>query len=206
MNSAKKLQPESGASKVEKHPVHEFVARLKKEFEREALIQRDFRNAVLAGSLEFIKQVSEKDDISTKEKIGILAEIYKAAANAFKTLTSEETPAPKMLWDDRPNWKYSPCQFVVENYATYKKGLSLNGVRQADRKLAKALENYKTKHGWPADFDLPTRLDALDQINDPVEPISLAGLEYLPPHERKELLRRWRAHDRLQKVAGLNKK
>ena len=77
----------------------------------------------------------------------------------------------------------------------YGKSLTTDDIK--DRKLLQALQNYKKRYGWPDEFDLPSKTEALDRIvEEQGSEINLRDLADAPPNVRRERARIWKAHTR----------
>jgi hypothetical protein len=199
MKSAKQLRANSDGGKVIQNYVHQLISNIESHFQKEGRIRRDFATAALAGALKFLEEISEAE-IPTHKKIELLSKIYEAAnKNIEKLATAPFENIPQ--WADRPKtqWRQSPCDFVKNNYPTYGKGLTSDQI--ADRKLLQALWNYKSKYGWPDDFDLPGKSVAVNRLLDEIGPnLNLKGLANLPPRIRRDRLRAWQARRQRSKI------
>lgn len=150
---------------------------------------------LLSAALQALDDI-ETSNVSNEVKTALLSRIYEAANKNIEKLADasvENVP----LWADRDRTKkISPCDFVKLHYSSYGKGLTTS--RIGDVTLRQALWTFKSKHGWPADFDLPGKSEAVDRLLSEVGPhLTLKGLTNLPPRVRRDRQRAWQArHDR----------
>jgi hypothetical protein len=203
MKSTKKVQADNRPASVIKNKVHQLIAEIEGQFQKEGRIKRDFATAALAGALRFLEEISETNEIPAPKKIELLAKVYEAANKQIGKIAKAQPNMPPNVpqWArrDRSQWRMSPCDFVRLNYPTYGKGLTSHQIE--DKKLLQALWNFKSRYGWPDDFDLPGRSAAVDREILKLSPdFDLKGLSDAPPHVRRERQRIWQSrHNRLKK-------
>ncbi|MGJ4998740.1 hypothetical protein ACQR0Z_30245 [Bradyrhizobium sp. HKCCYLS3077] len=200
MKSGKKLRADKQGGKVATNYVHELIEILESHFREEGHARQEFATAAFAGALRFLEEISEAKDIPTYKRIALLAKIYEAANKKIEKLAGE--PFENIpLWADRGRnlRKISPCDWVRRHYPTYGKGLTMDQIR--DAKLRQALWTYKSKYGWPDDFDLPGKSVTIKRLLEDVGPTdTLAGLDDLPPRSRRDRRRAWQIrYQRLKK-------
>jgi hypothetical protein len=98
----------------------------------------------------------------------------------------------RVAWRDRPSHlkNSSPIDYVRSTFSQYGKGLTTDDVRRVDEPLYRAVMQFKYRHGWPADFVLPTRKQANDEaIAAAGGKVSFAGSESLTAAQRRNLKR-----------------
>jgi hypothetical protein len=192
----KKLQDSGRSNSALQNKVHELIEYIESHYRTEDRIKRTFAAAALTGALGFLDEISEATGVPTEKKIEVLAQIYRAASNKIEELAGAQ-PDGIPLWEDRSkaDWRMSPCRFVKLHYPSYGKGLASSDIK--DKKLLRALWNYKTRYGWPENFDLPDKVTALDQLVDQQSSaLNLQGLSNEPPHLRRRRERIYRAKRR----------
>jgi len=84
-----------------------------------------------------------------------------------KTLSAADTEVPTIApvrWLDRANRQETPVEFVRREYKSWLGRLSRAHIRQLDRSLYTALNNWLAKHkSLPPDLDLPTKKELNDR-------------------------------------------
>jgi hypothetical protein len=172
--------PEPRYANITRRKVHQLL----KDIEEE--IRRDFATAALAGALDFLKEISEAQEVPVQKRIELLTKIYEAANKAIEKLADapfENIP----LWADRDrSKKILPTDFVKLHYPSYGTGLSIDQIK--DPKLRHALWNQKSKQGgWPENFVLASKSEAIDRLIAELGPENLTreGAANAPPHIRR---------------------
>jgi hypothetical protein len=164
--------------------VHELIEYIESNFRAGDRIKKSFAAAALTGALKFLDEISGAEGIPDAKKIELLTTVYQAAAKKVEAINTSSAHAPLARWADRKNRFMSPCEFVKTNFPTYGKGLTLADIKE--KRLYRALTNWKVRYGWPADFDLPSKSALLDKAVAKLgDTISLAGLDDMPPSVRK---------------------
>ncbi|QCI63948.1 hypothetical protein [Phreatobacter stygius] len=189
----KKLPERPDPATVEMNAVHKLRELVQRAFPQGGRIKPNFAKAALTGSLGIVQEIAQNASLPTKTKIELLSKIYAAANRAVEELAKVPTDIP--LWAERTEWRMSPCDFVKINFPTYGKGLSSGDIE--DKQLTQALLNYKKRYGWPEDFDLPTKAQAMNRVIAEQGPdINLRGLAAEPPAVQRERVRIWKAQTR----------
>jgi hypothetical protein len=185
---------------IVRNKVHDLIEYIEKNFREANHKKRNFATAALTGTLRFLDEISQADEIPQQKKIELFTKIYEVANRKIEELVDIRPEPP--LWANRAkaDWRMSPCTFVELYYPTYRKGLTTDDIK--DKKLLRALQNFKIRYGWPKDFDLPSKSSALDRVIETEgRNIHLRGLSDVPPRVRRERVRIWKAH-----IRRLNKK
>lgn len=185
VKKSKKLQKSDRDNGVLQNKVHELLEYIESQFATENRIKKNFAAAALTGALKLLDEISGAEGVSNKKKVELLTKIYASVSERIDGLTRPQTPTPLAHWDQRSDRSILPSAFIVANYPTYGRGLTQAAVRRADRALYQALHREKNRQGWPPDFHLPAIKEQNDLLaSDPS--INLAGLDELPPSERRE--------------------
>jgi hypothetical protein len=181
-----KLQQSLGDDGILQNKVHQLIEYIENKFSNEGRLKNSFAAAALTGVLKFLDEISEAEGITDAKKIELLTAVYQAANTRIEGLTASSTVSPLALWAEREKRFVSPCDFTIQNYASYGRGLNLAQVRKADPKLYQALMRLKSEHGWPSTFHIPSKSAQIDSLvqkaNDNMD---LAQRDDLPPSERK---------------------
>jgi hypothetical protein len=185
----KKL-PEMGRDySAQQNKVHELIDYIGTYFSKDAHTKRDFAKSALAGALEFLDDISGKGEVAREIRIGLLAQIARAATEKADKLSTEATHRPTAFWSERGSAKRyaSPCSWVMEHWPAYGQGLVLSDIRDTDRPLYRALIYYRREHGWPADFKLATKREHNDALLEQVGGrVDLRNIEDLPAEARRQ--------------------
>jgi hypothetical protein len=185
VKKSKKLQDNLGDDGILQNKVHQLIEYIENKFSDEGRLKRSFAAAALTGALKFLDEISEAEGITDAKKIELLTTAYQAANARIEGLTASSKVTPLALWAERKKRFVSPCDFTIQNYATYGRGLNLAQVRQADPKLYQALMRLKSEHGWPSTFDIPSKSAQMDSLMQKASDTDLAQRDDLPPAERK---------------------
>lgn len=126
-------------------------------------IEKEIRQRLIADfhdrMTEIITEISDSDKLSPKERIDCIKSFRKEARLVLEAITPPIPSEAPILWKNRgkENYHMSPCDFVVQHYPSLGLGLSQADLGRLDPQLISALRNWRDKHGWPANFDLPSQ-------------------------------------------------
>jgi hypothetical protein len=185
VRKSKKLQERLGDDGILQNKVHQLIEYIENKFSDEGRLKRNFAAAALTGVLKFLDEISEAEGITDANKIELLTAVYHAADARIEGLTASSKVMPLALWAERKERFVSPCDFTIQNYATYGRGLNLAQVRQADPKLYQALMRLKSEHGWPRTFAIPSKSAQMDSLVQEASDADLVQRDDLPPSVRK---------------------
>jgi hypothetical protein len=185
VRKSRKLQENLGDDGILQNKVHQLIEYIENKFSDKGRVKRSFATAALTGALKFLDEISEAEGITDAKKIELLTTVYQAANVRIEGLTASSTIMPLALWAERKERFMSPCDFTIQNYATYGRRLNLAQVRQADPKLYQALMRLKSESGWPSTFDIPSKSAQMDSLVQKASDTNLVQRDDLPPAERK---------------------
>lgn len=112
-----------------------------------------------------LDQLVDDPDVALSTKLLLLQD----ARSRIVAVTSEVVPqapaqAPQ-LWLDRPARVKDPVSWARSVYGQWLgAGLTQADIRKLDRPLYTALQNWKSRYGWPSDFVLPSRKELNDEF------------------------------------------
>jgi hypothetical protein len=192
MLTKKETAPRDAETGEIKNKVHELLSEIEGYFNKEKKTTATPEDINLLCALECVGNIANGVQLTTVEKLDALNRLANAIKHSSDHLSDSPKITPLAYWADRPQWErhMSPCDFVIRNYPTYGKGLTQADVRNTDRPLYAALHGLKTYHGWPSDFDLPSRAERNAELlrrNGKIP--TLSEIAKLAPPDIRELIR-----------------
>jgi hypothetical protein len=127
----------------------------------------DHRKYVMEDTITgLVVDFSNDSSIDLDDRIFSLLKLLETLSNTVSRLIRNVPEVAPAFWRNRDKSKNeTPIEFIATTYADFLgTGLTQADIRQLDFDLYRALHNWKQRHGWPKDFDFPSRRESNDQL------------------------------------------